>query len=731
MATTGDKVKVAVVGGGCAALTTAFELTRPQHNGKYEVTVYQQGWRLGGKGASGRGIDGRIEEHGLHLWLGFYENAFRLMREAYAERHQTYPDAKYADWRDAFKPAPNVAVADRVGDGWEFWLAYFPPAQGEPGDPLHNPPLTVADYIRQAIMLVNELIGSVVDAETGRAGPQQVDPQVAAWRSQFSAAQPDMLASTVENLLRYGELATSAAILEASEILRALIQRSSHFIFRNSAVLPIQVLDRLSETARYRIEQLTQNDSHLGHIWQVIDLVLAVIRGSIRQNLLFDPRGFDAINDYDWRDWLRMHGASERSLDSGFMRGIYDLAFAYEGGDVEKPAIAAGVALRGAMRMFFTYRGALFWRMSGGMGDIVFAPIYQVLKERGVKFEFFHRLTNVSIANASHEDSAHVAALEFDVQAETIDGSEYDPLETVNEMPSWPAQPDFAQLIDGQQLLADEIDFEAYWQTIHVDKKTLAVTTDFDMVVLGVSIAALPTVAKEIIAADPRWQDMVREVKTVATQSFQVWLREDLAELGWPHASVNLSGFVEPFDTWADMSHLIVEEGNNRDVKSIAYFCSVLADGNNDAHHVTQSISREQRENVRQAAVNFLERDVTTLWPAARDSSGRFRWELLATPKYGAAIENDSTQNGLQFNSQFWTANVNPTDRYVLSPPGSTRFRISPLDITFDNLTIAGDWTQTGLDSGCIESAVISGLLAASAISGLPRIYDIIGYNHP
>ncbi len=179
------------------------------------------------------------------------------------------------------------------------------------------------------------------------------------------------------------------------------------------------------------------------------------------------------------------------------------------------------------------------------------------------------------------------------------------------------------------------------------------------------------------------------------------------------------------------MSHLIVEEGNNRDAKSIAYFCSVLADGNNDAHHVTQSISREQRENVRQAAVNFLERDVTTLWPAAKDSSGGFRWDLLATPKYGAATENDSTQNGLQFNSQFWTANVNPTDRYVLSPPGSTRFRISPLDITFDNLTIAGNWTQTGLDSGCIESAVISGLLAASAISGLPRIYDIIGYNHP
>ena len=28
---------------------------------------------------------GRIEEHGLHIWLGYYENAFRLLRECYAE----------------------------------------------------------------------------------------------------------------------------------------------------------------------------------------------------------------------------------------------------------------------------------------------------------------------------------------------------------------------------------------------------------------------------------------------------------------------------------------------------------------------------------------------------------------------------------------------------------------------------------------------------------------------
>jgi uncharacterized protein with NAD-binding domain and iron-sulfur cluster len=56
---------------------------------------------------------------------------------------------------------------------------------------------------------------------------------------------------------------------------------------------------------------------------------------------------------------------------------------------------------------------------------------------------------------------------------------------------------------------------------------------------------------------------------------------------------------------------------------------------------------------------------------------------------------------------------------------------LSPLDICFDNLTIAGDWTATGLDSGCIESAVMSGRLAAHAISHFPPLEDIVGYDHP
>lgn len=712
-----SKVKVAIVGGGCASLAAAFELTRPENQGQYEVTVYQLGWRLGGKGASGRGKADRIEEHGLHLWMGFYENAFGMMRECYAERRRIFPNARFADWQDAFKPAPDVGVADLNGKSWEFWRAHFGPGDGNPGDPTDHGPFTVRAYVRQSILLVGELLRSA-----GSGDPQQPQPQ-----SVFSALGADRLASLADTLLRYGTLSTTAAILEALELLRQAIETLVPGPLGPVSVGPVslamQLLSALAAGVRRQLDLLTEKDAELRRVWQVIDLILAIVRGSLREGLAMDPRGYDAINDVDWREWLRRHGASESSLQSGFMRGIYDLAFAFEDGDVTRPRLAAGVALRGALRMFFTYRGSLFWRMSAGMGDIVFAPLYQVLRDRGVRFEFFHRLRNVCL---SRSETPFVSALEFDVQARVKGGGEYLPLIDVHHVPSWPASPLFDQLEHGDQFANEGRDFEAAWDRRRAETKTLQVGHDFDFVVLGVSIGALPEVASELIEHSPRWRDMVKHVKTVPTQAFQVWMKPGVDELGWPHGPVNLAGFVEPFDTWADMTHLLPEESWPEKVRSIAYFCSVLPD---PGLAVTEDLHRKQRETVRKNAVQFLSRDVRALWPQSSDAAGEFRWRDLAAadPSQKAA----KSRGAGRFASQFWTANINPTDRYVQSLPGSIAYRISPLDMTFDNLTIAGDWTATGLDTGCIESAVISGRLAAHALSGLPALEKIVGYDHP
>ncbi|MEP7354454.1 MAG: FAD-dependent oxidoreductase [Acidobacteriota bacterium] len=713
-------IRVAVIGGGCAALTTAFELSRPEHQGRYQITVYQMGWRLGGKGASGRGASDRIEEHGLHLWMGFYENAFQLMRECYAERHTAFPNFRFADWRDAFKPAPDVAVADCTPAGWEFWLAHFPPGQGMPGDPKTGDPFTVIAYLRQSVTLIGELLRSAAAKE---AATQLDDTTTAA--SEGNTRGPDAIASAVSYLLRYGQLGTLAALLEASDLLGEAIQGFFPQMFRDGAAVPLQILDGLTAAVRRNLEKLVESDRELRRVWLVIDLILAILRGAIRSNLALDPQGFDAINHYDWREWLQLNGASEQALDSGFMRGIYDLAFAFEDGDVSRPRLAAGVALRGAMRMFFTYRGSLFWRMSAGMGDIVFAPLYQVLQQRGVRFEFFHRLRNVGLSPAAVGPAPYVETLEFDVQARVKGGGEYQPLVDIRNVPSWPSVPDYQQLVNGRTLTRERRGFEAVWETRKAATKTLQVTRDFDFVVLGVSIGALPDVARELIERAPSWRDMVRHVKTVPTQALQLWMRKDLAQLGWPHPSVNLSGFVEPFDTWADMSHLIPEESWKDQVKSIAYFCSVLPDPTTDGGSVTEQLQQEQSEVVRNNSVRFLQDDVSALWPQAKQG-GSFAWDALADDRPSKGVADDR-----RIDSQFWRANINPTDRYVQSLPGSSVYRLSPLDMTFDNLTIAGDWTATGLDTGCIESAVISGRLAAHAISQKPALEEIVGYDHP
>ena len=71
-----------------------------------------------------------------------------------------------------------------------------------------------------------------------------------------------------------------------------------------------------------------------------------------------------------------------------------------------------------------------------------------------------------------------------------------------------------------------------------------------------------------------------------------------------------------------------------------------------------------------------------------------------------------------RFDAQFWGANIDPSERYVLSAAGSTRHRLAAGDSQFANLVLAGDWVYNGFPVGCVESATLGGLQAARAITG-------------
>lgn len=700
--------KVAIIGGGCGGMTAAYELSSPEHQGRYEVTLFQEGWRLGGKGASGRGPSGRIEEHGLHVWLGYYENSFRMMRDCYGALARRPEGSPFGDWREAFVPEPHIGLmAEDAKGGWGRWQGHFPPAPGLPGDP-DPPPMTLMAYMLRAIGLLETLL---LDVETtAPAGAGRAPPP----------SSPDAVAAAITKLLSRGVFAGALVATEGLALLRAALT----VLPRDAERLILPFADRLFGGLRHWLEARILARHHLAHVHVMAELVIATIVGMLKDGLLFDPRGLDAIDDEDSREWLRRHGASERALASPFITGLYDLAMAYRNGDPAQPGFAAGLGLRATLRLFFGYRGSVFWRMRAGMGDVVFAPLHELLLGRGVRFEFFHRLTNVGLS----DDGGHVAHLDFDVQAQVASGT-YRPLVDVAGRPCWPSQPDFTQLVDGERLLAEGRNFECHWDRRHEGTRRLRVMEDFDFVVLATSIGAVPHVAPELLAVDQRWRDMVTHVETVATQAFQIWLKEDMDALGWKGPPHIATAFAKPFDTWCDMAHVVPEEAWAEPPATAVYFCAVLEEGAKRPDDKDPRTPRRARDAVHANAIGHLRGPMRHLLPCAYDPQGEFRWDLLAD---AGAVPGDAAALGpARFGTQYWRANVSPSERYVLSLPGSSKYRLSPLDMTCDNLTIAGDWTACGLNSGCTESAVISGMLAAHAITGLPELKDITGFDHP
>jgi uncharacterized protein with NAD-binding domain and iron-sulfur cluster len=125
---TGDRPqKVVILGAGIGALSTAFLLTDPSLHGRYEVTVHCMGWRLGGKGASGRNasMHQRVEEHGLHIWFGAYRNAIAMMKACYGELGRGAPRQPFATFADAFTSQNRLVLTELVGNEWRSWPIDF------------------------------------------------------------------------------------------------------------------------------------------------------------------------------------------------------------------------------------------------------------------------------------------------------------------------------------------------------------------------------------------------------------------------------------------------------------------------------------------------------------------------------------------------------------------------------------------------------------------------------
>jgi uncharacterized protein with NAD-binding domain and iron-sulfur cluster len=231
------------------------------------------------------------------------------------------------------------------------------------------------------------------------------------------------------------------------------------------------------------------------------------------------------------------------------------------------------------MKFLLGYHGAVLWQMRAGMGEVVFAPLYLVLRRRGVRFRFFHTLRSMEAA----PDGRSVQRLTIERTA-TPHGEEYDPLVNLDGLPVWPHRP-----------MRDRLATEGK------DTLVLERSQHFDTLVLGTSLGGLREISGDLAQRCPRWEAMLDHVPTVATQAMQLWIDSNSHELGWSSPGSVLGGYAHPFNTCADMSHLVpMERFGSGEVASIAYLCGPLREGDSV---------------VEPGARAWLERHGSGLWP--------------------------------------------------------------------------------------------------------------------
>jgi uncharacterized protein with NAD-binding domain and iron-sulfur cluster len=350
------------------------------------------------------------------------------------------------------------------------------------------------------------------------------------------------------------------------------------------------------------------------------------------------------------------------------------------------------------------------------MGEVVFLPLWQVLQRRGVKFEFFHKVEALRLDPSQR----HVEAIEILRQARLTHGrTEYDPRITVRGVEAFPAEPLWDQLENGETLRTCR--FESYYESSFPtsERRVLLRGHDFHQVVLATPIATLPYIAMELIENSERWRNMVEHVKSVQTLSLQVWFTETLRELGWdrpdpkdPHTL--LSMYAMPFSTWVPMDQTLPRENwpAGMEPRAVSYFTGVqsgpdVAPRPEDERDFPEQQTRKARIQSNDFVRNLLAEDL--LEKLEDPSNPPF-------PRFAALHDPDGREGSARLDAQLSRSNCEPSDRVTLALPGSTRFRIKPGETGYENVVIAGDWIDNGIQLACMEGAFTAGLQAGDAI---------------
>ena len=725
-----QKKKIKILGGGMSALAAAHELT--DYDGwqnEYEITVYQIGWRLGGKTSTGRGKNDRIEEHGIHILQGWYDTTFRLLRSVYAERKKSNlaPDSPLQElFKDGLQPNSTTLLTEYIHElgKWTNWTLIFPQTDELPGE---GGPLPMWELIRKGMALVLEtVLGSPYLKSTNRISTWILDhyfPEYINGIEHKPADKPGCLYRLLKPFFGKGGFFERLFKKELQHLIEAL-RLSKQNVTENHYEHHSNILAYIEKYIN-SIEQkglpYLEKDLEERHFTVSLSFAYYNLKGILTDVYNPDTNTFDfsAINKYDYREWLGMQGAPHWLLRSVIVRFFYTGTFANlvneKGG-----ALGAGTALQ-----FFAnsigYKGSFVYQFVHGTGDVMVMPMYEVLKSRGVKFKFFHKIEQVHYApNGSIETISFAEQVKLAVE-------DYNPVMKMGNLNVWPAEPLFEQINpdDAAKLKKENINLENPWADwTDYRKGKLKKGTDFDEVILGIPIGTLKTICSEIIENDKenKWKLMVDNIQTTATQTAQLWFLPTIEEMGFDRAhwglppkggAPNVVVYQNPMYSWLDSSLVLPNESwpDNQSPKFVAYFTGPFILRNPLPHFSDHEY--QNRENIRLMEVfeQWLGDNAKLFWPDAANLQypKGISFQLLADP--------DNNVNGYdRFANQYFRANVRPSDHYTLSVPNSDQYRLKTDKSGFDNLFLCGDWIDFGANVGYIDGAIQSGLQAAQAL---------------
>ena len=410
--------KIAILGGGVAAMAAAFELTNvPGWQQRHEITIYQMGWRLGGQCASGRGPNDRIEEHGLHVLLGCYENAFRMLRQCYAELDRD-ADSPLATWEQAFKPYHGIIFQEHIDGTSKLWPMDYPRNSALPGDGGLFP--KPRDYFSAAVGFLRGFVRTLRRLQGRNRAACLADCAI----PQRSCAR-----------------CCRCAVRTGSNAARCATRSPTC-----CAVAPTSCGETTPRVLR------TTTSCGACSFWSTFarrpSPVSCATISSIAVSMPSTMR--------TWSSGSCAMGRMRHTTSSAVVHALYTLVFATPRNGRPESGLAAGAALRTAIRIVCSYKGAVSYKMQAATGDTIFALLYLVLREPGVRFEFFQRVDRLGLA----PDADLVETIHITRQAGARN-SDYAPLVDVGGLPTWPATPCFDQLVNGRKLKTVSTDFEA------------------------------------------------------------------------------------------------------------------------------------------------------------------------------------------------------------------------------------------------------------------------------